>query len=144
MDCQKIYERMLTQEPKNVYILSNLGVVYFRNMQWKPAEDSLKKAAAIDPEDAFSQLTLGIVYFEEKRYEDALRCVNRALASNPRYQEAVNYKWIIEQISRATAFSTIPPFPNTSPFPTISPGDYPTEHELELHEGNLAAHASLR
>jgi len=144
MDCQKIYERMLTQAPDNVYILSNLGVVYFRNMNWKLAEDSLKKATAVNPKDAFSHLTLGIVYYEEKRYDDALLSVNLALAINPKYQEAVNYKWLIEQTMQSIAIPTTLPFPNASPVPTIPPGDYPTEHELELQQGSRAARASLR
>ena len=86
----------------------------------------------------------GIVYYEEKRYDDALLSVNLALAINPKYQEAVNYKWLIEQTMQSIAIPTTLPFPNASPVPTIPPGDYPTEHELELQQGSRAARASLR
>ena len=48
-DAEKLYERMLTKAPNNVYILSNLGVVYFRNQKWKLAEESLQKAIAVGP-----------------------------------------------------------------------------------------------
>jgi tetratricopeptide (TPR) repeat protein len=90
-EAEKIYERMLTQAPNNVYILSNLGVVYFRNEKWKLAEESLKKAIAVAPEDTFSHCTLGIVYYQEKRYDDAINSLTRALAINPKYAVAHNY-----------------------------------------------------
>jgi Flp pilus assembly protein TadD len=88
---EKVYERMLTAAPTNVYILSNLGVVYFRNQKWQLAEESLKKAIAVAPEDTFSWCTLGIVYYQEKRYDDAINALTRALAINPRYAVAHNY-----------------------------------------------------
>jgi len=90
-DAEKIYEKMLTAAPNNVYILSNLGVVYFRNEKWKQAEESLKKAIAVAPEDTFSHCTLGIVYYQEKRYDDAINSLTRALAINPKYAVAHNY-----------------------------------------------------
>jgi tetratricopeptide (TPR) repeat protein len=90
-DAERIYEKMLTKAPNNVYILSNLGVVYFRNEKWKLAEESLKKAIAVAPEDTFSHCTLGIVYYQEKRYDDAINSLTRALAINPKYAVAHNY-----------------------------------------------------
>jgi tetratricopeptide (TPR) repeat protein len=90
-DAEKIYERMLTKAPNNVYILSNLGVVYFRNEKWKLAEESLQKAIAVAPQDTFSHCTLGIVYYQEKRYDDAINSLTRALAIDPKYAVAHNY-----------------------------------------------------
>jgi len=126
LDCQKIYEKMLTQAPDNVYILSNLGVVYFRNQQFKLAEDSLKKAVAVAPEDTFSWCTLGIVYYQEKRYADALGCVNRALAINPRYQVAQEYKYVILQLIHPGAAVPPPPGdenPQHAPSDGVPPGE---------------------
>jgi tetratricopeptide (TPR) repeat protein len=90
-DAEKVYERMLTKAPNNVYVLSNLGVVYFRNQKFKLAEESLQKAIAVAPEDTFSHCTLGIVYYQEKRYDDAINSLTRALAINPKYAVAHNY-----------------------------------------------------
>ena len=90
-DAEKIYEKMLTKAPNNVYVLSNLGVVYFRNQKWKLAEESLKKSIAVAPEDTFSHCTLGIVYYQEHRYDDAINSLTRALAINPKYAVAHNY-----------------------------------------------------
>jgi len=88
---ERIYEKMLTQAPNNVYILSNLGVVYFRNEKWQLAEESLKKAIAVAPQDVFSWCTLGIVYYQEKRYDDAVNALVQALAIDPHYAVAHNY-----------------------------------------------------
>ncbi|HEX4084823.1 MAG TPA: tetratricopeptide repeat protein [Chthoniobacteraceae bacterium] len=90
-DAEKIYERMLTKAPNNVYILSNLGVVYFRNQKTRLAEESLKKAIAIAPEDVFSHCTLGIVYYKERQYDDAINELTRALTIDPKYAVAHNY-----------------------------------------------------
>jgi Tfp pilus assembly protein PilF len=90
-DAERTYEKMLTEAPNNVYILSNLGVVYFRNDKSNLAEESLKKAIAVAPEDVFSWCTLGIVYYQEKRFDDAINSLTRALAIDPKYAVAHNY-----------------------------------------------------
>jgi tetratricopeptide (TPR) repeat protein len=90
-DAERIYEKMLTTAPNNVYILSNLGVCYFRNGKTQLAEESLKKATAVAPEDTFSWCTLGIVYYQEKRFDDAINSLTRALAIDPKYAVAHNY-----------------------------------------------------
>jgi Flp pilus assembly protein TadD/septal ring factor EnvC (AmiA/AmiB activator) len=90
-DAERIYEKMLTSAPNNVYVLSNLGVCYFRNGKTQLAEESLKKATAVAPEDTFSWCTLGIVYYQEKRFDDAINSLTRALAIDPKYAVAHNY-----------------------------------------------------
>ncbi len=91
VNAEKGYEKMLQKAPNNVYILSNLGVVYFRNEKWKLAEESLKKAIAVAPEDTFSHCTLGIVYYQEQRYDDAITSLTLALQIDPHYAVAHNY-----------------------------------------------------
>jgi Flp pilus assembly protein TadD/predicted nucleic acid-binding Zn-ribbon protein len=95
-EAEKRYVKMLAKAPNNVYILSNLGVVYFRNQKWNLAEESLKKAIAVAPEDVFSWCTLGIVYYQEgqhdkARYDDAIDALTKAIAINPKYAVAHNY-----------------------------------------------------
>lgn len=113
---QKIYETMLPKAPGNVYILSNLGVVYFRNQKWKLAEASLKKAISVDPKDAFSHYTLGIVYYQEKRYDDAINSLACALAINPKYSEAQAWMNMIRQEAASPV------------------GDFETEHERLIRQ----------
>jgi len=125
LDAQKIYEAMLTKAPDNLYVLSNLGVVYFRNSKWELAEKSLKKALAIAPGDAFSSCTLGIVCFQEKRNDKATKCVEQALAIDPKNQEAKNY---LEYLN------VIPTGPGSNA--KVAPvGDFETEHERAIRRG---------
>jgi tetratricopeptide (TPR) repeat protein len=83
-DAEKIYERMLAAAPNNVYVLGNLGVVYFRNHEYKPAEAVLKEATAIAPKDGFAYVILGIVYDKEKRFGEAIKALDRATAIAPK------------------------------------------------------------
>ncbi len=88
---EKIYEKILAKVPKNLYILSNLGVVRFRAGKLKAAEEVLIKATTIAPEDGFSHCTLGIVYFTEQKYDEAVSSLTKALAINPKNPTAHNY-----------------------------------------------------
>ena len=90
-EAEKTYERILQKAPKNLYILSNLGVVLFRAQKLARAEEAFKKAIAIAPEDAFSRCTLGIVYYSEQKYDDAVNELAKALAINPKNATAHNY-----------------------------------------------------
>jgi tetratricopeptide (TPR) repeat protein len=90
-DAEKIYEKILTKAPSNLYILSNLGVVRFRGGKLKLAEEAFKKAIAIAPEDAFSHCTLGIIYYSQGKYDEAVNELTKALAVNPKNATAHNY-----------------------------------------------------
>ena len=90
-EAEKTYERILQKAPKNLYILSNLGVVLFRAQKFGRAEEAFKKAIAIAPEDAFSHCTLGIVYYSQGKFDDAVNELAKALAINPKNATAHNY-----------------------------------------------------
>ena len=88
---EKQYQEILTKSPNNLYSLSNLGVVLFRNGKLKAAELTLKKAIALAPKDEFSHTTLGIVYYRQSKFDDALSELTQALAINPKSATAHNY-----------------------------------------------------
>jgi tetratricopeptide (TPR) repeat protein len=90
-EAEKIYMAMMEQEPKNIYILSNLGVVRFRSGKLKPAEEIFRKALTVSPDDEFSHRTLGIVYYTEGKYDEAVSELTKALAVNPKDAIAHNY-----------------------------------------------------
>ncbi len=90
-DAEKTYEQMLTKAPNNVYILSNLGVVDFRQNKMKLAEEKFKKAIAVAPGDSFSHRTLGIVYYQEGKYDQAVTALTAAVAITPKDAIAHNY-----------------------------------------------------
>ena len=90
-DAERIYTQLLAREPKNAYLLSNQGVVLFRQDKLKSAEVALRKALAITPKDAFCLATLGIVYYRMHRYDDALNYLTQAIQLDPRNATAHNY-----------------------------------------------------
>ena len=90
-EAEKIYQKALTKAPNNLYLLSNLGVVYFRGQKYKLAEETFKRAITIAPGDDFSHCTLGIVYYSEGKFDEAINELTKALAINPKNATAHNY-----------------------------------------------------
>lgn len=90
-EAEKLYEKILSAEPNNLYALSNLGVARFRGGKLRLAEEAFKKALAINPDDAFSHRTLGIVFYSEGKHDDAIDELTKALAVNPKDAIAHNY-----------------------------------------------------
>ena len=90
-EAEKIYEKALAKAPNNLYVLSNLGVVRFRQQKYKGAEEAFQKAIAVAPEDDFSHCTLGIVYYQKGEFDHAIGALTRALAINPKNATAHNY-----------------------------------------------------
>jgi len=90
-EAEKTYQKALTQAPKNLHVLSNLGVVYFRSTKYKLAIETFQKAIAIAPEDDFCHCTLGIVHYAMGDLDAAIDSLTRALAINPKNATAHNY-----------------------------------------------------
>ena len=89
---ERTYDKLLARDPKNPYLLSNQGVVLFRQDKLKSAEVMLKKAVAFTtPDDAYSRATLGIVYYRMHRYDEAMRNLTTALQIDPKNPTAHNY-----------------------------------------------------
>ncbi len=90
-DAERVYDKLLSRDPKNAYLLSNQGVVLFRQDKLKSAEVVLKKALQVTPKDPFCLATLGIVYYRMHRYDDALTFLTQAIQLDPRNATAHNY-----------------------------------------------------
>jgi Flp pilus assembly protein TadD len=88
---EKRYREILTKSPKNLYALSNLGVVYLRTGKFRLAESTLKKALTISSNDEFLRTTLGIVYYRQSKFDDALAELSQAVEINPKSATARNY-----------------------------------------------------
>ena len=90
---EKTYRAMMEQEPENIYILDNLGVVLFRSGKYKDSEQILRKAVAVAPEDEFSLRTLGIVLYTEGKIDGdgAMSKLTKAVTLNPKDAVARNY-----------------------------------------------------
>ena len=88
---EKHYQEILAKSPKNLYALSNLGVVYLRTGKFRSAESTLKKALTISSNDEFLRTTLGIVYYRQSKFDDALAELTQAVEINPKSATARNY-----------------------------------------------------
>jgi tetratricopeptide (TPR) repeat protein len=88
---EKQYQEILAKNPKNVYALSNLGVVYLHTGKFRPAESTLKEALTISSNDEFLRTTLGIVYYRQSKFDDALAELTQAVEINPKSATARNY-----------------------------------------------------
>jgi Flp pilus assembly protein TadD len=88
---EDIYNELLKSDPRNVYLLSNLGVALFRENKYKLAEEAFLKAVAVAPGDGFSHCTLGIVYYSTGKYAEAIKELETALTINPKDATAHNY-----------------------------------------------------
>ncbi len=91
---EKIYEKILAKVPNNLYILSNLGVVRFREgtpEKLKQALEVLTKATKVAPEDGFSWCTKGIVEYTLGKLDEAVSSLTKALAINSKNATAHTY-----------------------------------------------------
>ncbi len=84
VEAETVYKKMLAREPMNPYLLTNQGVVLFRQGKLKSAEVVLKKSVGVKSSDAFTQATLGIVYYRMGRYDDAMTYLTQAITIDPK------------------------------------------------------------
>jgi Flp pilus assembly protein TadD len=85
------YEMIVKNDPKNIFALSNLGVIRFRQDRIQEAEKALRQALALDPQDAFSLSVLGIVHYKNNKFDEAISTLTRAISINPNNPETHNY-----------------------------------------------------
>jgi Flp pilus assembly protein TadD len=115
-DAERVYTELLARDPQNPYLLSNQGVVLFREDKLKNAEVMLKKAVAAAPKDPFGLATLGIVYYKMHEYDAAINALTQAIQLDPKNATAHNYLGItssqkgwpeaaIEEIQKAIALN---------------------------------------
>ncbi len=88
---EKQYQEILANSPKNLYALSNLGVVYLRSGKFRSAESTLKKALTISSNDEILHTTLGIVYYRQSKFDRARAELSQAVEINPKSATAHNY-----------------------------------------------------
>lgn len=90
-EAEKLYQKVVEQQPENVLALANLGVSQFRQGKLTAAQLALERAIKVSPSDAFSLTTLGAVMIEQNRIEEAVSYLERASQSSPDDPIALNY-----------------------------------------------------
>lgn len=85
------FEKILEHKPRNVEILSNLGVVRFNQQRYNEAERLLRAALMIHPYDIFSLSILGMILTQGGNYTEAIDALELGLAISPTSYECYNY-----------------------------------------------------
>lgn len=88
---ERLYQKIVEQQPNNVVALANLGVSQFRQGKLTAAQLALERAIKANPTDAFTLTTLGAVMIEQNRSEDAVSYLERANQTAPDDPITLNY-----------------------------------------------------
>ncbi len=81
---EKILYSLLGVNPNNANALNFLGYSYVdRNIKLKDAEEMIKKALQLKPNDSFIQDSMGWLYYRKKDYVLAEEMIKKALQNNP-------------------------------------------------------------
>lgn len=88
---ERLYQKIVEQQPDNVVALANLGVSQFRQGKLTAAQLALERAIKANPTDSFTLTTLGAVMIEQNRSEDAIGYLERANQATPDDPITLNY-----------------------------------------------------
>jgi len=106
-------KKVISLEPDNAEALNYLGYTYAdKGIRLDEAEDLIRKALAIRPEDGYIVDSLGWVYFKQGRYDEALKELKQAQKLIPddpvilehlgdAHQKVENYPRALEMYKRA-------------------------------------------
>lgn len=82
-DAEQCYRNGITADPTNAVLYSNLGYVLFEQRRWVDAEDMLKKAVELNPEDFDAHYMLATLSKDRDEWLQAIVSYRRALAIKP-------------------------------------------------------------
>jgi Flp pilus assembly protein TadD len=85
------YQTILNSYPDSLYALSNIAVVRFQQGNYQEAENHLRRAIQLAPQDAFSHSILGISLYQQGKYDEAVQMLSRAVALDPNDPKTRNY-----------------------------------------------------
>lgn len=79
----KIFNKIISQDSKNIAALNNLGISYLEINNYEKAKIFLDMAININPEDSDTLMNLGAYYIEIRDYPRALVCFNKLFDKEP-------------------------------------------------------------
>jgi len=77
------YREILSQDPNNPYVLTNLGLIYQQTGNLKEAISLYEKAMESDPKFVPAAQNLGVAWLKAGNSEEAVRWLERTLALQP-------------------------------------------------------------
>lgn len=82
-DAERLYARVLKEDPENVDALHLLGVIRHQNKDFVSAESMYREAVRIQPRYLQAWTNLGMLMQEMQRWNDARKCFREAVAAEP-------------------------------------------------------------
>jgi tetratricopeptide (TPR) repeat protein len=89
-EAERLYKRILRQNPKNVDALRLLALIALKADQADEAERLLVQAIALAPDFQLALLDLGRLRKEQDRFSEAFDCFDRVIATDP-FQPQAHY-----------------------------------------------------
>ncbi len=89
------YTQVLDIDPTNVVAIASLGAIRYQQNHYDEAEDYLRKAVALAPNDPETRSLLGVVFYRRGLIEDSFNELTRAVALDPHNAEAHNYLGLV-------------------------------------------------
>ncbi len=87
-EARELYEAILQKKPDHAHALHFLGVIFYQQKSYAPAEQLMKKSIELNPSVAMYFCNLGMLLRDQKKYTEAVECHKKALALQPDYAEA--------------------------------------------------------
>jgi len=87
-DAERLYRRVLKDNPDNVTALRLLGVIAMQSGHPENAEELLAKAVRLAPDFTGAIVDLGRLHQDQHRLAEAIECFEKAVASDPRSAHA--------------------------------------------------------
>ncbi|MEJ2603637.1 MAG: sulfotransferase [Gammaproteobacteria bacterium] len=87
-EAERLYRRVLRDNPRNVTALRLLGVIAMQSGHPENAEELLGKAVRLAPDFTGAIIDLGRLHQDQQRLADAIECFERAVATEPQSSQA--------------------------------------------------------
>ena len=87
-DAERLYRRVLKDNPKNVTALRLLGVIAMQSGHPENAEELLSKAVRLAPDFTGAIIDLGRLHQDQHRLAEAIECFGKAVETDPRSSHA--------------------------------------------------------
>jgi tetratricopeptide (TPR) repeat protein len=96
-----MYSEALRENPRSVKALAGTGIIYYNRQEYGDAEQQLKRALEIEPDNDALLNNLGALYLMQQKNDEAIRLFQRSLRKNPNQPEAhFNLGLIYERMGR--------------------------------------------
>jgi len=87
-EAERLYRRVLKDNPKNVTALRLLGVIAMQSGHPENAEELLSKAVRLAPDFTGAIIDLGRLHQDQHRLAEAIECFEKAVETDPRSSQA--------------------------------------------------------